>query len=71
MKRWGLSLFTGTFHKIPEKAFGVGFATRPNSATEFIRELIGGAPKSYANLALMHVSKTGKAMALGFGAYYT
>lgn len=70
-KKWASSIFSGTLFRVAEKAFGMGVASRSNAGTEFFRQLFGAQTSSYTNYFLKHISKTGKVMALGFGAYYT
>jgi hypothetical protein len=70
-KRWFSLFSTGTFHKVGEKAFGLGISSKGSVVTDFIRDAFGSKPGSYSDMWIKNMFKTMKAVGIGIGAFYT
>jgi hypothetical protein len=64
-------LSTGTFHKVGEKAFGIGITNRRSTLTELARKAVGSKKGSWSDLWIRNVGKTSRGMLFGIGAAYT
>jgi hypothetical protein len=71
VKRWASMLSSGTFHRVGEKAFGIGVTSRANVFTEFARKAVGAESGSWADYWIRGVGQTGRALAIGVGVSYT